>query len=137
MSGDTTVKPRLSLIVIDCPDATELARFYAEVLGWELESHSDRNWATLMPPEGLIRPDNPDGRTSIAFQRIDDYITPTWPGGEHPQQLHLDLSVPDIDAAEPALLAAGARVHEHQPSTEGSFRVYLDPAGHPVCLVRE
>lgn len=54
-----------------------------------------------MPPEGLIRPDNPDGRTSIAFQRIDDYITPTWPGGEHPQQLH------------------------------------LDPAGHPVCLVRE
>jgi hypothetical protein len=44
--------------------------------------------------------------------------------------------VPDIDAAEPAVLAAGATLHEHQPSETGSFRVYLDPAGHPFCLSR-
>ena len=45
-----------------------------------------------------------------------------------------DLSVTDIDRAEPRALALGATVHEHQPSASGSFRVYLDPAGHPFCL---
>jgi predicted enzyme related to lactoylglutathione lyase len=83
-----------------------------------------------------VTPDNPDGRATLAFQQIDDWVTPTWPGGEHPQQIHLDFSVDDIDAAEPHVLALGARVHEHQPSENGGFRVYLDPAGHPFCLIR-
>ncbi|WP_245616123.1 VOC family protein [Phycicoccus jejuensis] len=83
-----------------------------------------------------MSPERPDGRTTLAFQRIDDWVAPTWPGGAHPQQFHLDLSVQDIDAAEPAVLAAGASVHAEQPSSDGGFRVYLDPAGHPFCLVR-
>ncbi|WP_449290125.1 VOC family protein [Nonomuraea purpurea] len=28
----------------------------------------------------------------------------------------------------------GAIKHEHQPSEDGSFRVFLGPAGHPFCL---
>jgi predicted enzyme related to lactoylglutathione lyase len=56
-------------------------------------------------------------------------------GGEHPQQFHLDFSVGDIAAAEPRVLALGARVHDHQPSQNGGFRVYLDPVGHPFCLI--
>ena len=62
-------------------------------------------------------------------------MTPKCRGGAHPQQFHLDLSVPVIDEAEPAVLAAGATVHEHQPSQDGGNRVYLDPVGHPFCLV--
>jgi hypothetical protein len=49
-----------------------------------------------------------------------------------PQQLHLDLTVDDLDAAEAAVLALGATKHEYQPGT--TFRVFLDPAGHPFCL---
>ncbi len=30
------------------------------------------------------------------------------------------------------MLAVGARKHPHQPGT--TFRVFLDPAGHPFCL---
>ena len=131
-----TAKPLLDLVVLDCPDALALGRFYATVLGWELQDGADRDWTTLVPPGGGISPENRAGRTSLAFQRIDDWVPPTWPGGAHPQQVHLDLSVDDIDAAEPPVLAAGARVHEHQPSTNGGFRVYLDPSGHPFCLVR-
>ena len=56
-----------------------------------------------------------------------------WPSAEHPQQLHLDFDVPDLDAGEAAVLAIGARKAEFQPGT--TFRVYLDPAGHPFCLV--
>lgn len=128
--------PILDLVVLDCPDPMRLARFYGDVLGWDLEEGSDADWATLVPPGGGVSPERPDGRTTLAFQRIDDWVAPTWPGGAHPQQFHLDLSVRDIDAAEPAVLAAGASVHAEQPSSDGGFRVYLDPAGHPFCLVR-
>lgn len=131
-----TVTPKLDLIVLDCPDALALATFYGDVLGWSLEAGADRDWANLAPPEGGITPDNPDGRAALAFQRIDDFVTPTWPGGAHPQQFHLDLSTPDLDATEAHVLAVGARKHDHQPSQGGGFRVYLDPAGHPFCLIR-
>lgn len=79
---------------------------------------------------------SPDGRTALAFQRVDGWVEPSWPGGSHPQQFHLDFSDIDIDAAEPDILALGAKLHEHQPSRGGGFRVYLDPAGHPFCLGR-
>ena len=129
------MKPLLDLVVLDCPDALALGRFYADVLGWELEDGSDERWTTLVPPGGGITAENLDGRTTLAFQRIEDWVAPTWPGGAHPQQFHLDLAVHRIADAEPAVLAAGARVHDVQPSESGSFRVYLDPAGHPFCLV--
>lgn len=136
MTKTTARKPVLDLIILDCPDALELGKFYAQLLGWSMEGASSRDWTTLLPPEGGVSPDNPNGRPSLAFQRIDDWVAPTWPGGSHPQQVHLDFSVADIDAAEPAVLALGARRHDHQPSKDGSFRVYLDPAGHPFCLIR-
>lgn len=136
MTDATEIKPMLDLVVLDCPDALALGRFYADVLGWDLEPGSDQGFATLAPPGGGVSPTNPAGRTTLGFQRIDDWAEPTWPGGSHPQQIHLDLSVPDIAAAEPAVLAAGARVHDHQPSEDGGFKVFLDPVGHPFCLIR-
>lgn len=135
MSDAVQPTPKLDLVILDCPDALALGRFYADILGWQLEEGSDANFATLVPPGGGMSADNPEGRTTLAFQRIDDWVEPTWPGGAHPQQLHLDFSVPDIAAAEPAVVAAGARVHQHQPSKNGNFRVYLDPVGHPFCLI--
>jgi catechol 2,3-dioxygenase-like lactoylglutathione lyase family enzyme len=75
----------------------------------------------------------PRGGTPLAFQRVADHRPPVWPGAEHPQQLHLDLAVDDLDAGEAAVVALGARKHEVQPGT--TFRVFLDPAGHPFCLV--
>lgn len=132
----TAHAPLLDLVVVDCPDAEQLGRFYAEVRGWRLEEGSDRNWAALAPPGGRVSPDNAAGRTTLAFQRIDDWVAPTWPGGRHPQQFHLDFSVGDLDAAEPRVLELGAVRADHQPSADGSFRDFLDPAGHPFCLIR-
>ena len=60
---------------------------------------------------------------------------PDVPGGEHPTQLHLDFDVADLHAGESAVLAIGARLAPNQPDPT-EFRVYLDPAGHPFCLVR-
>lgn len=118
--------PRLDLVVLDCPDPRALGAFYARILGWEIES-ADDDWVDVRGPGGGI---------GLSFQKVDGYQAPTWPEGPRPQHFHLDLDVADIDAAEPAVLEAGATVHEHQPSESGSFRVYLDPAGHPFCLCR-
>ena len=48
------------------------------------------------------------------------------------QQMHMDVMVADLDAGEQAVTELGATKAEHQPGT--TFRVFLDPAGHPFCL---
>lgn len=119
----------LDVVAFDCPDANELAAFYRGLLGWEVRDGSDDEWVTIAPGGAGA------GSQALAFQRVDDYLAPTWPGGSHPQQAHLDLEVDDLSAGEQLVLAAGATRHDHQPSETGSFVVYLDPAGHPFCLV--
>ena len=132
MSDNTAPDTRLTLDVVafDCPDARALADFYAGLLGWHVREGSDDDWVTITPAGAG------EGSQALAFQRIDDYVSPTWPGGAHPQQAHVDLQAPDLAAGEQLVLAAGATKHDHQPSTDGGFVVYLDPAGHPFCLVR-
>ncbi len=123
-------RPVLQLVAIDCPDAAALAAFYAGVLGWEVRADDDDDdWVSILPPGA------PEGAVHVAFQQVDDYVAPTWPGGDHPQQFHFDLTVADLAEGEAQVLAAGATRHEHQPSETGGFVVYLDPAGHPFCLV--
>jgi predicted enzyme related to lactoylglutathione lyase len=107
-------------VVLDCPDPETLAAFYGAMLDWKVESRD--GWAD-------IRADYGD---CISFQQVGDFAAPQWPGQEHPQQMHLDVVVDDLDTAEAAVLELGATKHEHQPGT--TFRVFLDPAGHPFCL---
>ena len=122
-------------VVMDCAEPRALARFWAGLLdGTPVQWYP--GWVTLEPPGGGISDEHPGGHVSLAFQKVEDHEPPTWPEGARPQQFHLDFAVPDIDDAEAAVLAAGATVHEHQPSESGGFRVYLDPAGHPFCLCR-
>jgi predicted enzyme related to lactoylglutathione lyase len=111
---------RFPSFVIDCPDPGALASFYGALLGWKVEVSSD--WAEVRGDPGHC----------ISFQQVPGYTPPRWPGQDVPQQMHLDVQVDDLDTAEAAVLDLGATKHEHQPGT--SFRVFLDPAGHPFCL---
>jgi predicted enzyme related to lactoylglutathione lyase len=111
---------RYPSIVIDCPDPGALAAFYATMLDWKTEVQAD--WVDIRADYGQC----------ISFQKVERYTAPEWPGQEHPQQMHLDVVVDDLDAAEAEVIALGATKHEHQPGT--TFRVLLDPAGHPFCL---
>lgn len=118
---------RLQCVVLDGPDPRELAEFYGRILGWEIsEQRSTDTWVTLLEP---------NGSGHLAFQYASAYTPPIWPGDQVPQQAHLDLEVDDLDEGERRVLEVGARKHEHQPRPD-SFRVYLDPTGHPFCLVR-
>ncbi len=114
----------LSLTAIDCPDPEALAAFYATITGWAVEPDGDESdWVQLRS----------DCAVTLAFQRVAEYRPPQWPGQEHPQQLHLDFDVADLDIGQEQVLALGARLATEQPGT--TFRVFLDPAGHPFCLV--
>ncbi|WP_286157013.1 VOC family protein, partial [Streptomyces sp. AA4] len=53
------------------------------------------------------------------------------PSQDRPQQAHLDLDVPDLEAAHQRVLGLGAKLLDDSPET---FRVYADPVGHPFCL---
>ncbi|WP_406493399.1 VOC family protein [Streptomyces sp. NBC_01604] len=112
---------KLGVVVLDCPDPNALAAFYAEVLGGTVEDQGE--WVDLKLPDGQ----------ALAFQAAPGYVPPKWPAPDHSQQFHLDLDVPDLDAAEKEVLALGAKPLETEDRTR-TFRVYADPAGHPFCL---
>ena len=113
---------RRSVVALDTTDPQGLARFYRDLTGWEID-HDDPDWVQLRSDQGV----------ALAFQLAPDHRPPAWPDPAQPQQLHLDLEVADLDRAEAQVLAIGARKASVQPGT--SFRVFLDPAGHPFCLV--
>jgi predicted enzyme related to lactoylglutathione lyase len=110
---------RYPSIVLDCPDPGALATFYGALLDWKVEISDD--WADIRT----------DGQC-ISFQQVADYTPPAWPAQDVPQQMHIDVIVDDLDAGEAAVLELGATKHDVQPGT--TFRVFLDPAGHPFCL---
>jgi predicted enzyme related to lactoylglutathione lyase len=115
------VGPAMALfaVTIDAPDASALARFYADLLGAEV---------TYDGPEGALVA---AAGKSVMFQQVAEYGAPQWPDPEHPQQGHLDIVVDDLDAAQTRVLELGA-----SPLNSGDegFRVFADPAGHPFCL---
>ncbi|MFK3980162.1 VOC family protein [Micromonospora sp. NPDC050397] len=119
-------RPRMfvSGIVLDSPDAEELAAFYQRLLGWEVEQ-KERNWVKLTAP---------GGGAGLSFQTEPAYVRPTWPAGAGDQQmmLHLDIEVDDLEAAGAHAVASGATLADFQPQED--VRVYFDPAGHPFCL---
>lgn len=111
-------------VVLDTPDPGGLARFYADLLGWD-DPKVDPDWADIKGPDG----------TRLSFQLAPDLTAPSWPDPRVPQQFHIDFQVADLDAAERHAVALGARPIEG-PDDNPSFRVYLDPSGHPFCLCR-
>jgi catechol 2,3-dioxygenase-like lactoylglutathione lyase family enzyme len=107
-------------VMLDCPDAAQLSRFYAALLGKPVTYEGD---GMAMIGE--------DGAQPLLFQQITGYRPPRWPDPAHPQQVHLDITVTDVDSAEAAVLDLGATA---LPASGDNWRVYADPAGKPFCL---
>jgi predicted enzyme related to lactoylglutathione lyase len=115
----------LGNVVLDTPDPQKLAEFYAAVVGGEIEADPDGDWVDLKGPGG--------GGVTVSFQLAPALRAARWPDQEHPQQLHLDIDVEDLDAAQEQVLALGAKLLDAGKPGRG-FRVFEDPAGHPFCL---
>ncbi|MGA8545358.1 MAG: VOC family protein [Mycobacterium sp.] len=112
---------RLGAVSVDCSDPPVLADFYSNVLNLSVMFSSPEFIA--LQGAGVL----------LTFQRIAEHQPPSWPAGEVPKQLHFELAVDDLDGAESRILALGATKAEVQPQPE-SWRVLIDPAGHPFCI---
>jgi catechol 2,3-dioxygenase-like lactoylglutathione lyase family enzyme len=111
-------------VVLDSPDAQELASFYADLLGWKI-AKEEPGYVVVGPPDGVAY---------LGFQTARHYQPPVWPPVEGAQQMmmHLDFEVDDLPIAVAHAVELGAREAGHQP--QDNVRVLLDPAGHPFCL---
>lgn len=114
------MQPYIRNIVFGCPDPPALGAFYAELLGlrviredWVVVARDERSFPRLAFGDGPA-----------------EYRPPRWPDPDHPQQLHLDFPVSNLDAAEELALRLGATPLQDR----GAYRIYADPAGHPFCL---
>lgn len=98
-------------IVLQCPwneERDAMTLLYGDLLGldpWDVPH--------LVFDEGM--PDDP---------------RPRWPDPAHPQQMHLDVQVADLDAAEALVTRRGAT----RLAVSADHRVYADVVGHPFCL---
>jgi predicted enzyme related to lactoylglutathione lyase len=115
---------RLGWVQVDSVDPEALARFWSAVLGVGIRGRLGD------PPQYVICEPESDGAPKLCFQRV-----PEAASGKN--RLHLDVAVPDVDAATTRVLALGGRqvpdgdVVEH----DMSWRVMADPEGNVFCLI--
>lgn len=111
-------------IVIDCKNSEELSDFYSNMLGWKKINKDPEYIAVISPNNYPI----------LLFQENENYIAPIYPASKYGQQqmIHLDFSVEDIDKGVAHAISCGAILSEYQFSD--SWKVLIDPAGHPFCI---
>jgi catechol 2,3-dioxygenase-like lactoylglutathione lyase family enzyme len=132
---DRETRPQLLHTVLDCTDPRALAEFYRQLLGYayrpgdEPSEGEDVDWLVLLKPSG---------ERALAFQQVDQLPQTTWPEPGVPQQMHLDMTVPDreqLEAQHERALSLGAHlVLDRTDDADEPLRVYADPAGHRFCI---
>ena len=130
--------PRLCQTVLDTTDCRGLAEFYRELLGAQYRAGDE-------PPEDGSR-DDPDwlvlvganGHRLLAFQKVERLEPTTWPEPDVPMQLHVDMTVADVEELrwnkERAQLLGAKLLLDRTDDEEEPLFVLADPAGHPFCM---
>lgn len=116
---------RIAMVTLDCAEVAPSAQFWSSFLGWSIIASND-DYAMLAGPEGT---------PALGLGRIPDYQPPSWPdqgGKQFHLDLAIDLSVESLDQAAQRAVNLGAQLADPQPGE--TWRVLLDPAGHPFCL---
>lgn len=125
MTDDTekaALTTEIKMTTLDCADPRAEAAFWSALLGWDVVAVEDE-YAMLVPP---------GGGPALGFGAVPDYEAPAWPNEHGSKQFHFDLGCSDIEATERRAVELGATVPDEQPGD--TWRVLLDPAGHPFCL---
>ena len=132
--------PALRAVVLDATDARAVAEFYRQLLGYQYRTGDE------CPPSGQPDPQGEDwlvlrdrsGVARLAVQHVAELPVSTWPDPQVPQQLHLDLTVPDVNeltVQRDRALALGAEVlRDRSADAVEPLYVFADPAGHPFCI---
>ena len=113
----------IAMTSIDCAEVGPVARFWSELLDLPVEATDD--FASYAMLRGETGP-------ALGFGRVEGWVAPGWPNEHGSKQFHLDVAVDDLDAAQTRAVGLGATLVDPQPGE--TWRVLLDPAGHPFCL---
>lgn len=132
--------PRLRQVVLDTADARTSAEFWRQLLGLVYRPGHEPTGPGQDDPAGRdwLNLRSPDGTPCLAFQQVEELPRATWPQPGVPQQLHLDLTVRDIDeldAVDARVRALGGELRlDRSNDDDEPLRVYADPDGHPFCV---
>lgn len=126
--------PHLLHTVLDTDDVRGTAEFWRQLLDLRYRPGDEQ------PEDGedwLVLTDH-DGTRRLAFQLADTHQRSTWPEPGVPQQLHLDLTVPDRAELETqrarVLDLGGTQLLDRSEDEAEPLHVFADPAGHPFCI---
>ncbi|WP_041448898.1 VOC family protein [Anaeromyxobacter sp. Fw109-5] len=119
-------------ICIDVPDLERAVRFYTDALGLVPGRRFGAAGVELLggpcPVDLLVK--QPGTRANPGSAQVRDFA-------RHWTPVHLDVVVPDLDAALPRALAAGATQEgEVQTHAWGRLSLLADPFGHGLCLLQ-
>ena len=132
--------PALRAVVLDATDARAVAEFWRQLLGYVYRSGDEPPSPDQPDPHGedwLVLRDGA-GVARLAVQAVADLPASTWPDARVPQQLHLDLTVPDVAALavqrDRALDLGATVLQDRSTDPDEPLYVFADPAGHPFCI---
>jgi hypothetical protein len=114
---------RLARLVFDCDDPRPAAAFWSELIDMPARVEEGAERVVIGRADGSL--------PQLAFQRVDNYVSPRWHDPKFPAQMHLDLSFNDPSEGRARAERLGAT---QLPPPRGSCPVYADPAGHQFCL---
>ncbi len=135
-NGGAEQYPSLLHTVLDTTDVRALAEFYRQLLGLvyrpgdeaPVDDDDSADWLVLTDRAGVRK---------LAFQQVDELRRSTWPRHDVPQQLHLDMTVPDraaLDRQRDRAVALGAELRLDRTDSEEPLYALADPAGHTFCI---
>ena len=127
-------------MVLDSTNPRASAEFWRSLLGLEYrEGHeppargqddtAGRDWLNLRTAKG---------EPCLAVQYVNELARSTWPSSEVPQQLHLDLTVgnlEELNAVRSRVVALGGEVRfDRSDDVAEPLYVFADVYGHPFCV---
>ena len=107
----------LAGVTVDCADAARTADFWAGVFGVSVEPDASVGFASVRTPS-----------VTLNFTAVPEPKTAK-------NRLHLDVSVPDLEAAVERLTGLGATVRNRMEEGGSRWVVLCDPEGNELCLV--
>jgi len=114
-------------IVLDCRQASKLARFWEVALGWRIRPYDEAEIARLaalgLTPETdpMVAIDSPDGSLVFFLQEVPEPKTVK-------NRMHVDIRLQDEAHLEELLRLGATVVSQHD-----SRRVLADPEGNEFC----
>jgi predicted enzyme related to lactoylglutathione lyase len=118
-SGQRERVGALYAIVVDVNDLKTCAKFWSQVLGTDI----------LYQDERYLRLGHKGERPTLLLQKVPE-------GHKDKNRVHIDLDVPDLDAAVNRVLDLGGRKLGQLSEYGIEWVVMADPDGNEFCLVK-